>query len=139
MLGLHGIAMQPQILRALDPLLRPWLLNQHGVASFVVLGAGFGLGPAGLALMAPDLMKCYVSRPTFFLPAGVEGNPFRVGRVVRLTRLDAGLDKPVLDGVRTDFAIQPCNGTITVITKRCHDTRTHEIAPEERSTSPGRR
>ena len=38
-LGLHGIAMHPQILRALDPLYALGFLTQHGVASFVVLGA----------------------------------------------------------------------------------------------------
>jgi KUP system potassium uptake protein len=38
-LGLHGIAMHPQILRALDPLYALDFLTQHGVASFVVLGA----------------------------------------------------------------------------------------------------
>ena len=38
-LGLHGIAKHPQILRALDPLFALGFLTQHGVASFVVLGA----------------------------------------------------------------------------------------------------
>ena len=38
-LGLHGIAMHPQILRALDPLYAVGFLTQHGKASFVVLGA----------------------------------------------------------------------------------------------------
>ena len=38
-LGLHGIAMHPQILRALDPLYALGFLTQHGMASFVVLGA----------------------------------------------------------------------------------------------------
>ena len=38
-LGLHGIAMHPQILRALDPLYALDFLTQHGMASFVVLGA----------------------------------------------------------------------------------------------------
>ena len=38
-LGLHGIAMHPQILRALDPRYALGFLTQHGSASFVVLGA----------------------------------------------------------------------------------------------------
>ena len=38
-LGLHGIAMHPQILRALDPFYALGFVTQHGVASFVVLGA----------------------------------------------------------------------------------------------------
>jgi KUP system potassium uptake protein len=38
-LGLHGIAIHPQILRALDPRYALGFLTQHGSASFVVLGA----------------------------------------------------------------------------------------------------
>src|SRR4029450_5818614 len=38
-LGVHGIVMHPQILRALDPLYALSFLTQHGKASFVVLGA----------------------------------------------------------------------------------------------------
>ena len=38
-LGLHGIAMHPQILRGLDPIYALGFLSQHGVATFVLLGA----------------------------------------------------------------------------------------------------
>jgi KUP system potassium uptake protein len=38
-LGLHGIAMHPQILRAVDPFYALGFVTQHGAASFVVLGA----------------------------------------------------------------------------------------------------
>jgi KUP system potassium uptake protein len=39
LLGLHAIARHPQILRAVDPLYALGFVSQHGVASFVVLGA----------------------------------------------------------------------------------------------------
>ncbi|MEO8755360.1 MAG: potassium transporter Kup, partial [Casimicrobiaceae bacterium] len=38
-LGVHGIAMHPQILHALDPFYALGFVTQHGMASFLVLGA----------------------------------------------------------------------------------------------------
>jgi KUP system potassium uptake protein len=94
--GLYGIAQQPQILRALDPLHAAAFLTGHGAASFLVLASvvlavtgaealyadmgHFGKGPVRIAwfsLVAPALVLNYFGQGALLIaePAA-SSNPF---------------------------------------------------------------